>query len=42
MPTLVWTEIDRVSKIGSEQKQGGKKDITLKHNKVSEATLAKE
>ena len=39
VPTVVWTEIDGVSKIGSEQKQGAKKkDRTFKHNKVSEAT----
>ena len=37
-PTVVSTEIDRVSKIGSEQNRVEKKNITLKQNKVREPT----
>ena len=37
VPTVVWTEIDRVSKIGSE-KNRVRKNKTLKQNKVREAT----
>ena len=38
VPTVVWTEIDRVSKIGSELKNRVGKNRTLKQNKVREAT----
>ena len=37
LPTVVWTEIDRVSKIGSE-KNRVEKNRTLKQHKVREAT----